>query len=318
FEVELRRILTTFAAKNIPLMPLKGSVSSFLQPLYPSPAIRVLSDLDLLIMPRNREAAFACLVGLGYTPTKKIPLPGVERVFTQDGVLVDLHWKLLRIPRYAAADRLWQRAHPVECPGGAYYVPSLLDQFYVRFLHDTLQDHDLPTLPMGKAYEAFLLLQQVKAEGASALEALATEACQDGLGLVLGAYLAGIQDLFPSQSSLPPSLQQCVDEARRILRAATFPWPRQGILHFAIARDLLVRLRAGAWGSRRRAFIQTMWRESVLAEPVCVVSANPVSRLLHFCRLCAHHWILVIVRLLFTACPDKARSLIDNGAPDTD
>jgi hypothetical protein len=144
FEVELRRILTAFAARTLPIMPLKGGISSFLQPLYPSPAIRVLSDLDLLIRPRDREEAFSCLVSLGYTPAKKVPLPEVERIFTQDRVLVDLHWQVIRIPRYADADGLWRRAHPVECSRGVYYLPPLLDQLYMRFLHDTLQDHELP------------------------------------------------------------------------------------------------------------------------------------------------------------------------------
>lgn len=298
-EAELHRILEAFAARALTVMPLKGSISSFLQPLYPSPAVRVLSDLDLLIKPEDREAAFACLADLGYSPRAKDQLPEVERIFGRDGVLVDLHWRLTRIPRYADADRLWQRASRVECSQSCYYLPSHSDQFYTRFLHDTLQDHDLPVLPLNKAYETLLLFQRVEAQGISALDALAAEARRDGLSLVLGAYLAEIQDTRFSQDSFPPSLRQDIDEARRELHAARFIGPRLKFLRFAIARDLLIRLRIGALGGYRRAFLQTMWRESVLAEPAVVVSTNPVSRLLHFSRLCLHHGLLVLLRAVF-------------------
>jgi len=63
---ELTKILALFAANNIPLMPLKGSILS--TKYYDDPVCRPMADLDLLIRPDDFESAAALLNQLGYQP----------------------------------------------------------------------------------------------------------------------------------------------------------------------------------------------------------------------------------------------------------
>jgi hypothetical protein len=63
---ELEEILALFAANDMPLMPLKGSILSL--EFYPDPAWRPMADLDLLIRPNDFEAGARLLRQLGYEP----------------------------------------------------------------------------------------------------------------------------------------------------------------------------------------------------------------------------------------------------------
>lgn len=63
-QTELQEILALFNRRQIPLLPLKGSV---LAPLYyPDPAMRPMADLDVLIRPADFAASARLLVELGY------------------------------------------------------------------------------------------------------------------------------------------------------------------------------------------------------------------------------------------------------------
>jgi hypothetical protein len=63
-QAELKAILALFAAHNIPLMPLKGSILSV--DYYQDPGHRPMADLDLLVRPEQRDRAGQLLAQLGY------------------------------------------------------------------------------------------------------------------------------------------------------------------------------------------------------------------------------------------------------------
>lgn len=63
---ELAEILALFAANDMPLMPLKGSILSV--EFYDDPACRPMADLDLLIRPDDFTGATDLLGQLGYQP----------------------------------------------------------------------------------------------------------------------------------------------------------------------------------------------------------------------------------------------------------
>jgi hypothetical protein len=64
FLTELARVLEAAASASLAVMPLKGAQLATL--FYPSPALRPLSDLDLLVKPRDLEALHRVLASLGY------------------------------------------------------------------------------------------------------------------------------------------------------------------------------------------------------------------------------------------------------------
>lgn len=287
-ENELHRILAGFDRDHIPIMPIKGAIS-LLDPLYPSPALRVMSDLDLLVQPDRQEAARACLTAMGYQPRKGrgTVLPAVEFPMVREGTVADLHWRLTRMGTSVEGDLAWKRAQPLPAFPRASFLPSNLDQFYIRFLHDTLQDHHLHAVRLWQAYEAALVFRRIERDGN--VDALCAQADADGLSLVLGVYLAQIDRLFACITDPTPTLQRLLEFGRSEIRAfdSLGTWPHA--LHFAVGRDFLLRLRAPFLGGYRRAFIQIMWRESTLAEPTDVVRPGAASRLLHLLRLCLLH-----------------------------
>lgn len=84
---ELARIRERFARQEIACLPLKGAALA--GKLYPDPATRPMSDLDLLVRPTQLRLALAALRSLGYS---------LEN-FTYHAVLwgpapVELHWSL--------------------------------------------------------------------------------------------------------------------------------------------------------------------------------------------------------------------------------
>lgn len=297
FENELHRILAALDGRRILHLPLKGALC-LLQPLYPAPGLRVMSDLDILVQPDRRAEAVACLQGIGYEPRAErgTVLPDAEYPMVRDGVVADLHWQLTRIRIRGNAERVWQRARPLPGLPASTLLPSDLDQFYIRFLHDTIQDHHLHAVRLWQAYEAALLFRRLDAGGET--ESLCAQAERDGLSLVLGVYLAQINRLFACITRQPPELQALLRHGTAEIRRcdALGPWPLP--LHFAVGRDLLLRLRAPFLGGYRRAFVQIMWRECTLGEPTDVVSPRLAARAGHFLRLCLLHLAQALWRLL--------------------
>ncbi len=100
---ELARILRLFADAGVPVMPLKGVALA--ESLYGDPALRVCSDIDVLVPPRHAIEAFHLVVSSGYQPEFTQPrlLDLVVR-YAKHGVLtreertriyrLELHWAL--------------------------------------------------------------------------------------------------------------------------------------------------------------------------------------------------------------------------------
>ena len=68
---ELRRVARAAAERGIEIMPLKGA--HLAGRLYPAPALRPLSDLDLLTRPRDVERMGALLQSMGYLEVDHAP-----------------------------------------------------------------------------------------------------------------------------------------------------------------------------------------------------------------------------------------------------
>jgi len=134
---ELLKLLGIFEAASIPMAPFKGPALAW--SLYDNPALREMSDLDVLVRPRDVQRAIALLRSHGYRPqfscadtrffaaNQEIPL------VREDGqVAVDLHWGLL--PRYFPLDSsgFFERLAPVSIAGRQ--VPTFCPEDLLLFL----------------------------------------------------------------------------------------------------------------------------------------------------------------------------------------
>jgi len=96
---------------------------------YGNLGLREFSDLDILVRRPDLESASAVLVGLGYERANYMPRQRErqflraenEIMFTREGLLVDLHWRLAS-QRYALRlepNDIWRRLRPAQLAGVA-------------------------------------------------------------------------------------------------------------------------------------------------------------------------------------------------------
>lgn len=122
----LARLLRGLADAGIATVVLKGAYLG--ETLYPHPALRAMSDIDLLIRRGDRFRVDAALQGLGYRRGTDahswafdVTYDGATFYDNPDGARVDVHWRLLNEPRYgwdhAAAEAVWDRTVSVTLAG---------------------------------------------------------------------------------------------------------------------------------------------------------------------------------------------------------
>jgi hypothetical protein len=123
---ELGRVLRRCRAEGLDVVVLKGPVLA--ETVYPEPALRPFSDLDLLVRPADRLRMDTLLRGLGHRREADehsfdfdIAYDGATLYETPAGVRVDLHWSLLTEPRFAwnhaEQAAVWERAVPIVVAG---------------------------------------------------------------------------------------------------------------------------------------------------------------------------------------------------------
>jgi hypothetical protein len=162
---ELGRLLKAFAREPIAMIPLKGPALAEL--IYPDPAVRPCSDLDLLIRPDDIVRADARLHELGYRRVADAHSFDFDVVHdratlyeTSSGVRVDLHWSLLSEPRYSwdeHAAAVWERAVPTSVGGQEGW--SLCPEDLVLYLAAHLAVHH-GVAGLLWQYDLFLLIER--------------------------------------------------------------------------------------------------------------------------------------------------------------
>jgi hypothetical protein len=110
---ELSNITTTLDQHNIPVMPLKGAFLAF--HVYENPALRVMSDIDILIPLAKVKYAVEVIKQLGYTNVGKPWEEAAHHVvlFHEKNLFpVEVHWEFATIANdpVIPVDLLWSRA----------------------------------------------------------------------------------------------------------------------------------------------------------------------------------------------------------------
>jgi hypothetical protein len=123
---DLAALLRELRGAGIEAMPLKGPVLA--EQVYPHPAARMFSDLDVLVRPADVERTDAVVRGLGWRRAEidhawdfDVAYEGAAMYVAPGRASIDVHWHLLNEPRYpwnrAATDALWARAVPAVVAG---------------------------------------------------------------------------------------------------------------------------------------------------------------------------------------------------------
>jgi len=143
----VRQVVAALQAQGIRVIALKGAALA--ETVYPEPAVRPMSDIDLLVRPEAVEAAEAVLRELGYTRSARTRHPP-DWWRTQHyhltwhppasaplAVPVELHWQLERPSRPFAIDLegLWGRAMPARLAGVDTWVLAPEDLLLHLCLH---------------------------------------------------------------------------------------------------------------------------------------------------------------------------------------
>jgi hypothetical protein len=129
---ELRKVLRAFRQAKVRAMLMKGA--ALISEVYRNPALRPMTDIDLMVRPQDFVIAKETLNGLGYEDVSRGPEDFVKIV---NGKIVDIDVhtgfvNVTRIPSRADAfmvdyDDLWDRALGVEVDGEPALILSAED-----------------------------------------------------------------------------------------------------------------------------------------------------------------------------------------------
>lgn len=131
-EIELGKIAVAFAARGVAVLPLKGVTLA--ARYYQEIALRPSHDIDVLVMREQLEQCLLALRDIGYLPKEGAGkaldfdvLYYLELDYRSgDGVRVEPHLELARLPAYRAAlavEQVWAHAQAITVGGvGALYL----------------------------------------------------------------------------------------------------------------------------------------------------------------------------------------------------
>ncbi len=191
-EADLAAALRALAAAELPAVALKGPLLA--RRLYPEPALRLSSDLDLLVTPAALERAVAALVAAGWHEPAVPVQRHLRRHFAHlhlerpGGPLLELHFHIdAAVGRELPADVLLARARRAVGPQGApAWVLAPEDELVTLALHAL--KHGFARLAW--LYDLALFLRR----GAFDWPALAARARAWGVGSALALALARVRD----------------------------------------------------------------------------------------------------------------------------
>ena len=172
-ERQLQEIMEAFQEQSVRVLVLRGPALAF--SLYPDPAMRASSDLDLLVMPKNVVQARGILEGLGYTCMAK--RFEVARDFFREECFidqknsgnkfpVDLHWVHWELhPFFKGSEKveiedLFQRAWKVETPTLTFKTLHPVDYLIHSAIH-LVMIHRME-MRLSWIYDAALLAQHLQ------------------------------------------------------------------------------------------------------------------------------------------------------------
>jgi signal peptidase len=170
-EKQLSEIINAFQKDEVRILVLKGPALALT--IYPDPAMRTSSDLDLLVLPRQMAKTREILVRLGYNCLGKRFEHSkdfyCEETFTHKSKSryhrsVELHWDLHSfsgISREAAIEELFERAVRIERSGLKFETLNPVDSLIYRAINMCIWHNK--EIRLIWIYDTALLAHQLKA-----------------------------------------------------------------------------------------------------------------------------------------------------------
>lgn len=130
-DFEIKKWLEAADAKGLDCIPLKGYL---LRQLYPSPMMRSMTDLDVLMRDMDREDVRRWMEGMGYIAEETHALSHHDNYIKKPWMYLELHMHLMkpRAGRDELEKRIWSRATLI--PGYQHVYQMALEDFYVFHL----------------------------------------------------------------------------------------------------------------------------------------------------------------------------------------
>lgn len=184
----------TLARAGVPVALFKGA--SYAGWLYDEPAVRPMTDIDLLVPPHAFDAATAALTATGYRLAKAARSRFHHAVaLKRPGAAIDLHRSPIQIGRAAIDfDAVWRRAVPASWVPGALHLDPI-DETLFHIGH--LARHELIVVLISYV-DAGRLLRRVDREH------LLERAASWRFRRVVELSLAVIEDVLGWGSRRPP------------------------------------------------------------------------------------------------------------------
>jgi len=177
--VELRRVIAETRRRGLDVLLMKGA--SLAYDVYPDPAWRVRSDVDMFIRAADRARVRSCLDDLGYACEPEVSGRFVAYQFhshriDEHGVrhLCDVHWKIANRQRFANAvsfDELAGAAVPLPLLGRDARGLGRTHALWLACVHRAAHHYDQDALVW--LYDVHLLMHALDAGGVARFVALA-------------------------------------------------------------------------------------------------------------------------------------------------
>ena len=256
----LEQVHQWFSSQAIAYVVMKGA--HVRECVYPDPALRPASDMDILIAPQDRRRAAQVLLDHGY-PAHLLPNNvSFEATFSRGLVHIDLHWSMLRAGRTRVDMTPGFLARRQQTRGVWGLGDS--DAVFMMLTHPAFGKYVCsPQMGLGRVADFMLWIQQKPVDWPAVLSLLE----QAGLKTAAWAMLGWFRMLGP------PEVAREIDSALAALRPGplraaylqmwlthdlpTRLWPRERWLQLAFTLFLhdrpadRLRVLQGVWQARR-------------------------------------------------------------------
>jgi hypothetical protein len=285
-EASMSRLGAALAAAGVAWAPLKGM--GIPKRLYPQPAERPTTDLDVLVAAEDLQAARLALIEQGWQPIFSDPL--VERYLLEEGYAwqaadrhqlpLELHYRLWgSVPAELAEAVLARTAADPEL-GPTVRRISLVDAYIIAAVHTWLTSNPRPLLYWWELH------RMAELASAEEVEEIIRRACQIGHPQFVGAAASVASDLWQSRHSQEIASRTLAElrlPERASLSLLRRLGPERSPLAILVAANLLANRPSRA---RWRTIYRRIW-----AHPGVVAQSTPgawpwaLRRLAHLTRI---------------------------------
>jgi hypothetical protein len=221
--LELQRVVAETRRRELDVLLMKGA--SLAYDVYPDPALRVRSDVDMLIRDADRDKVRRCLDDLGYISEPEVSGRFVAYQFHSQRIdangvrhLCDVHWKVANPQRFANAvrfDELAEAAVPLPPLGPGARGIGRVHALWLACVHRAAHHYDRDALVW--LFDVHLLMGTLDAGGAARFVSLAE---RTGVRRICLRALRLAQDLL--DTAIPPTVLASLEAAPRDEPSAMF------------------------------------------------------------------------------------------------